>query len=318
MLSGARRDHGVARRAGGLGVPGIETSMSVPEILMVLASALLHASWSAAIKGTRSPLAFNVVQKLGMIAVGLALLPFFELGDLSPRAWAALAATGVAHGLYLWFLGESLERADLTLAYPVIRSTPAFLPFVAVPLLGESLTPIGVSGIFVVVGGIWLVHGEGGLRAVLRMPGVGFAWLTLATTVGYSLTDKAGMAALDAGAWSGPLPPALAWFALLSIAGGFVFLPIALRAVPREDLRHAFRNEWARAAGAVVIGLLGYGLILEAFRTAPASYVVAVRQTSVLFAIAIAIVLLGEHPGSRRIAGAAATVVGVALIAWGG
>ena len=292
--------------------------MSVPEILMVMCSALLHACWSAAIKGTRSPLAFNVVQKVGMVALGLALLPFFDLRDLSPQAWAILAATGVAHGLYLWFLGASLERADLTLAYPIIRSTPAFLPFVAVPLLGDSLTPIGVGGIVVVVGGIWLVHGEGGLRASFRTPGVGFAWLTLGSTVAYSLTDKAGMAALDSGGWSGTLPPALAWFGLLSIAGAFVFLPIALRTVPREELVHAFRNDGLRALGAIAIGLVGYGLILEAYRTAPASYVVAVRQTSVLFALGIAVLFLREQPGGRRIAGAVATVAGVALIAWGG
>ncbi len=292
--------------------------MSVPEILMVLVSALLHAGWSVAIKGTRSPLAFNLVQTAGMALVALALLPFIELGDLSARAWQLIAATGVAHGLYLWFLSASLERADLTLAYPIIRSTPAFLPFVAVPLLGESLTPVGVSGIAVVVSGIWLVHGEGGLRALARMPGVGFAWLTLATTVAYSLTDKAGVAALDAGSWHGALPPALAWFALLSLAGPLVFFPIGLRNVDRHELRRSFRENGARALGAIVIGLVGYGLILEAYRTAPASYVVAIRQTSVLFAVAIAILFLHERPGARRMAGAAATVAGVALIAWGG
>ena len=292
--------------------------MSVPEIVMVLISALLHAGWSATIKGTRSPLAFNVVQKIGMVALGVALLPFFDLGELSPRAWLILAGTGVAHGLYLWFLGAALERADLSLAYPIIRSTPAFLPFIAVPLLGDSLTPIGVAGISVVVSGIWLVHGEGGMRGAFRTPGVGFAWITLGSTVVYSLTDKAGMATLEAGSWSEPLPPALAWFGLLSIAGAFVFLPIAWRAVPREELAHAFRHEGLRALGAVAIGVAGYGLILEAYRTAPASYVVAVRQTSVLFALGIAMLFLGEQPGARRIAGAAATVAGVALIAWGG
>ena len=188
----------------------------------------------------------------------------------------------------------------------------------AVPMLGESLTPIGVAGIVIVVSGIWLVQAEGGLRAALRTPGVGFAWLTLGSTVAYSLTDKAGMATLAGGPWAGPLPPALAWFGLLSIAGAFVFLPIALHSVPREELVHAFRNDGLRALGAVAIGLICYGLILEAYRTAPASYVVAVRQTSVLFAVAIAVLFLRERPGGRRVAGAAATVAGVSLIAWGG
>ena len=46
------------------------------------------------------------------------------------------------------------------------------------------------------------------------------------------------------------------------------------------------------------------------------SYVVAVRQMSVLFAVVLAAVAFGERPDRPRLLGAAATVVGVALIAW--
>ena len=60
--------------------------------------------------------------------------------------------------------------------------------------------------------------------------------------------------------------------------------------------------------------LMSYGLILQAYQTAPASYVVAVRQVSVLFALLFAFVWLRERPDRRRIIGATATVAGVALI----
>ena len=186
-------------------------------------------------------------------------------------------------------------------------------------MLGDALTPLGVVGIAVVVGGVWLVHGgEGGVRAALRTPGVGWAWLTLFSTVGYSLADKAGVSLLSNDAWSGPLPPALGWFALSGIVFPLLFLPIAAHEVPRDVLRASFRRDWPRAAGAVAMSFVGYGSILYAYQTAPASYVVAVRQMSVLFAVGIAMFFLGERPSARRIAGSAATVSGVALIAWGG
>ena len=58
--------------------------------------------------------------------------------------------------------------------------------------------------------------------------------------------------------------------------------------------------------------------ILKALETAPASYTVAVRQSSVLFVIVLGVLQLREN-GRTRILGAAATVVGVGLIAlWGG
>ena len=65
----------------------------------------------------------------------------------------------------------------------------------------------------------------------------------------------------------------------------------------------------------MIASLGSYSLILEAFRTAPASYVVAVRQLSVLFAVLLSAVWLKERPGPRRVLGAAATVLGVLLIA---
>jgi drug/metabolite transporter (DMT)-like permease len=60
---------------------------------------------------------------------------------------------------------------------------------------------------------------------------------------------------------------------------------------------------------------VSYALILQALRTAPVSYVTAVRQTSVLFAVILGTTWLLERPGRLRLIGAAATVAGVALIA---
>jgi drug/metabolite transporter (DMT)-like permease len=55
--------------------------------------------------------------------------------------------------------------------------------------------------------------------------------------------------------------------------------------------------------------------VLQALATAPASYVVAVRQASVLFALLLGVLRLRERPGRPRVLGALATVAGVALIA---
>jgi drug/metabolite transporter (DMT)-like permease len=255
----------------------------------------------------------------------LVTLPFAGLGLLSvdretfsPQLLACAAGTGVSHGLYLYWLSRALARADLTLAYPIVRSTPALLPLVAVPFLGEVPSPLGALGIGVVVSGIWLVHGAGLRMQTLTAPALRYAWLTLLATVGYSLSDKAAMAGLDAGGVQNMLPAALVWYCVLSIGGSAVFLPLALRELPRSELRRSLRSEIRRAVVAVAVSLAGYGLILEAFRLAPASYVVAVRQSSVLFAAWIGVAFLGERPDRGRLAGAAATVAGVALIGFGG
>lgn len=292
--------------------------MSATVIVLVLVSALLHAAWSASIKGSPSPLAFNVTQTLLTVPFAALGLLAIDWQAFTPEVWACALGTGLSHGLYLYWLARALERADLSLAYPIVRSTPALLPLLAVPLLGEVPSLVGALGIAIVVSGIWLVHGAGLEWRTLTAPKLRYAWLTLLATVGYSLSDKAAMTALEASGFRGPLPAAFAWYCVLSLGGSLVFLPLALRRVGREPAERSLRTELGRAGLAVIVGLTGYGLILEAFRVAPASYVVAIRQSSVLFAAWIGVALLGERPDRGRLAGAAATVAGVALIGFGG
>jgi drug/metabolite transporter (DMT)-like permease len=272
--------------------------------------------WSASIKGSAQPLAFNLLQGALSLALLLALLPSFRPQEVPPPVWRLLAATSVVHGFYLYWMSRAFERADLSVAYPIVRSTPALLPFLAFLWLGERVSLGGGLGIAVTVAGVWLVHTQGELRwRALVAPGLGFAYLTLLTTVAYSLLDKRAMALLEAAPWAGPLPRPLAYFALLTAGHTFVYALLAARRVPRAALRDSWRRERGRAALAIAVGFAGYGLILEAYRRAPASYVVAVRQVSVLFAVAISARFLGEQPTRARVAGAFATVVGVALIA---
>ena len=290
---------------------------------MVLASAGLHAVWSSLIKGSADSLAFNALLTLGNAALGATLIVAIGPAAIPGEVLAGAAVTGIPHGLYLYFLSRAFDRGDLSLVYPIVRSTPAFLPLLAVPLLGERISVVAALGIAVVVGGIWTMHGqaaaepsrEGSARRVLRSPGTGFAALALLATLFYSLLDKHNMAVFAAADWDEPLPRAVAYFFLLYVAAATVFLPLALRRLPRGALAATWRLRARHLGLAALAGLAGYGLILEAFRSAPASYVVAVRQTSVVFALVIAVALLGERPTRARILGALATLLGVVLIA---
>jgi drug/metabolite transporter (DMT)-like permease len=285
------------------------------ELILVLASALLHAIWSAWIKGSQNPLAFNLLQAAAACITALMILPLFELAEIPTAVWRLTAVTGIAHGLYFYFMSRAYQEADLSLVYPIIRSTPAFLPLIAVPLLGESISPWGAIGIAVLVAGIWLIQAERNLELrKLRSRGIQFAYLTLAATVAYSLLDKQAMVHFSEARWTGPLPRTIVFYFMLSVANTLVFAPLALRRVPWATLREVARCDGGRALAALAGSLLSYSLILQAFQTAPASYVVAVRQLSVLFALLFAVGWLRERPDRRRIIGATATVAGVALI----
>jgi len=290
--------------------------VTLEALALVLASALLHAWWSVAIKDSRDPLAFNLLQLVAPVGLLALLAPFVSWSEIVPAVWWLLALTGVWHGLYFYWMSRAFEHGDLTLVYPIARSTPAFLPLVAVPLLGESISVGAACGIAIVVAGIWLVGAGSGLsRSAFASPATRFALLTLAAGVGYSLTDKLSMTRLAEASWSSPVPRAFVYAVLLGITGGAVFAPLAIARTRGGVLARARLSDLGRASFASVVSYLGYALVLAALETAPVSYVVAVRQTSVLFALGMGMLWLRETPGRPRVWGAVATVVGVALIA---
>jgi drug/metabolite transporter (DMT)-like permease len=298
--------------------------LSLVDLALVLLSALLHAVWSVSIKQSSDPLAFNWLQCLFSLVWLSAVAVWVPWAAIPREVWLLLALTGPTHALYLYWMSRAYERGDLSLVYPIARSTPAFLPFFAVPLFGESLHPLGALGIAVVVTGMWLVHlgPASAIPGAVREPrafassAARFAYLTLGATVAYSLIDKAAMARLAASEWPTALPRSLAYSLLLYLAHTLFFTPLVLSARGRAALRDAMKIDLARAAVAGAISVIGYALILRALETSLVSYVVAVRQSSVLFAIALGALWLRERPGRPRVIGAFATVFGVALIAW--
>lgn len=296
---------------------------------LVLLSALIHAVWSLTIKGSRDPLAFNLLQAVPLAIVCLVLPFFADLPPLSQRFFWLVTATGLAHAIYLYGLSLAFEAGDLSLVYPIARSAPAFLPLVAVPIAGERITWAGGLGIATVVAGMWAVQAGDArrrsdepaappLRARLTARPVLHAYLALAASVAYGVIDKLLVVEVATGPDRGTLPPAILCFFAVWAGCAVFFVPMALARMRPDALRRAARTEWRTVLLAASIGVVGYSLILKALETDPASYVVAVRQASVFFVLILSVAFLRERPGGLRILGAVATVAGVALIALAG
>ena len=60
--------------------------------------------------------------------------------------------SAILHALYFWTLSKAYEGGDLSLVYPIARgSMPLFVTLLAVLLIHEKLSVLGVSGITLVV-----------------------------------------------------------------------------------------------------------------------------------------------------------------------
>ncbi len=294
---------------------GSETLTSLA-LALVLVSALFHATWNTATKGSDRPTAFLLAMEGVLVLLFSPVLFLFDWSEVPTATWTMLAVSAVAHAFYALWLTRAYTYGDLSLVYPIARSTPALVPLAAVPLFGEAVSIAGAGGIALVLAGMWAVQTDGRLKwSALRSRAARFGYLTLLATVAYSLTDKRGMVAFSAADWAGPAPRALVYLVLLEIAYVPLFAAMALRREGIAPVLQLLRTRLGLVVGGSVCGVVSYGLILEAFRASPVSYVVAVRQTSVLFAVGLGVILLRERPGRVRVLGSLAIVAGVALIA---
>jgi drug/metabolite transporter (DMT)-like permease len=71
---------------------------------------------------------------------------------------------------------------------------------------------------------------------------------------------------------------------------------------------------WRRALLGGVLSYISYGLVLWAMTRASIAGISALRETSVVFAAVIGMVLLGEKAGARRIAGALIVACGALVL----
>ena len=295
-------------------------AMQTPlSIVFVLLSAFFHALWNYYGKASRSPQLFFLW--IGVFTMGVAVLAFALQLPIAPRSvWGYIAASGVIHFFYWVCLSRAYMSGEISYVYPIARSAPGFIPFFAFLFLDERLSVQGLIGIFLIVFSIYLLQQRAGgltfkeLLRYLRRPASVWAFATLGTVVTYSLIDKAGMAKFYAhSAQQHPWQP-VTYFLTESVItmilyGGYILLSSSL-----QEAADIGRREWKKIIVTGLLCMLSYMLILYVYMTESVSYVVALRQSSVIFAVLLGGYLLKESQTKLRFAAAVVMVIGVLLI----
>lgn len=279
---------------------------------LLLAAALMHASWNALLKSDRSDrlATFGVIMTTGTV-MGLCLVPFLPL--IEPAAWKYLALSVAIHVLYYVFLLKAYSYGDLSHTYPIARGLgPLLVALVSGRLVGEYLRPQDIAG--VVLLSIGLVALAIPLKSTVPRPGgrhglaTLFAVLTGVTIAGYIIADGLGVRS------AGPtFEHRLSYIAWLAVVEGPWLLVLAIVLRPRTVWTHLRINWWRGVMGGVVANV-GYGIAIYALVLGPMAHVAALRETSVLFGALMGTLLLGEPFGARRVAAAAVIVSGLVLM----
>ena len=89
-------------------------------VALLLAAALMHATWNAILKSDRSDrlATFGIIMTTGT-AMGLCVVPFVPM--IEPAAWKYLLASVAIHIAYYFFLLKAYSYGDLSHTYPIAR-----------------------------------------------------------------------------------------------------------------------------------------------------------------------------------------------------
>ena len=293
--------------------------MTLTAFALIILAGLIHASWNIAAKKAGGDARFAFFTSALMMFFW-APLGWYLGRDVLPSwgaiEWAFVAASGVLHVVYFVVLLRGYRKADLTVVYPLARgSGPLLSSVVAITVLGEQISALGVAGIAGVVGGVFLIAGGPGLWRASQDPaarkrihkGIVYGLLTGMFIASYTLVDGYAVRVLA----MSPI--------LVDYMGNFVrvalLAPVVVRDLPAA--RVLWQAQWRFALMVAVISPVSYVLVLYAMQEAPISHVAPAREVSMLFAAIIGGHLLGEGDRVARLVGALCIAAGVSALALG-
>ena len=278
--------------------------MDYSDVAICLFSALLHAGWNAAVKANRNPAQAMTAQ---MLLSAVFVLPgFWWTGLPSAAAWPWIAASTATNIVTVLALLRAYELGGFGSVYPVVRAVAVLLvvPMAAV-LTGDRLALGATGGVLILAVALGVLAFDASRDKIVPLSALGWTLAAGAGTAIYILCDargvRAGGSALSYGfAVSITNALAMCW---RQRAAGSPFAQVA--------------GVWKMAVPTACASVASYLLILWVWGHAPIAPSAALRDTSAVFAIVIAVVFLKEIFTRLRIVAVLLAAAAVPLLRLG-
>jgi len=303
--------------------------MTLIAIILVVTSAFMHAGWNLLSKSQRPSTGFFLVASLsGALMLSPSLVVYHDTVAhcIPARVWMLLLTTGFFMALYYTCLAGAYRAGDMSVAYPLARSSPVIVVSVVTLMLGrgDQVSGLCVAGIVLIVGGCFLIplqrFGDMHLRNYMNAT-CGLALLAAVGTSGYSILDDEALRQLRTNPQLtiGNTQMTMIYACLEALSASlWLTVFVAVRRKSRTSLRQVLQ---AQKHHAILTGMaisLTYALVLIslAFVT-NVSYVVGFRQLSIPLGAMAGILVLKEVPHAPRLLGVTIMFIGLMLVAMG-
>jgi drug/metabolite transporter (DMT)-like permease len=276
--------------------------MSPAVVGLVLFAAALHATWNAVLRSGADRLWSVTVMSFATTVVAIPFAVVLPL-PASP-SWPYLLLSSCLQVGYSVFLVYAYGQGELGRVYPIVRgSVPLLVTLGGFLLAGQHPSAVSLLGVVLVALGIMSLA-LGRRRATAKS--VVLAFITGLFVASYVTADGIGVRlAGDPRAYA-------AWIFLIYGA----LMPTTFMAVRGRLALDVLSAETLKALAGGVISLIAYVAVILALALGPIGPISALRETSVIFAVLIGRIFLGEALTMRRLAACAVIAFGASCLGY--
>lgn len=277
--------------------------MPIEIILLLLVAAAMHAVWNGMVKGAQDAVVMACWVYCGSAVALAPLLPFVP--PLPAEGWMILAVHYVLHMFYKYLLVRMYQVGDFSRVFPIARGTaPVLVTLAAIPVAGEVPPPLAMAGVAVICLGLVTFAAEPGALHRASLPSFLLAGAAGLVVSAYTIVDALGVRLEGAG---------LTYFVWLFVGDGIGMAALGLWWRGR-NLWRLMRPHWKIGLTGPLLSIGNFAIVLWVVTFTPIGLVAAVRETSIVIAALIGVVLFKEGFGPRRVLAAGIIVAGVAML----
>lgn len=272
-------------------------------VALVLAAAILHASWNAMAKSGGLPeYSIASYQLVGSLTCAV-LVWFVPIPDRA--SWPYIFVSVVIHNVYYLTLAKSYRSGDLSLVYPLFRGlAPVLVALGAAGFAGEYLSFKAMIGVGLVSFGLIALALFGSKGSRPSTAALKWGLLTSVMIAAYTVVDGSGVRAVE---------NSMSYIIWLFL---FESVPICtwLWLRRRDAWIGYMKSRPAKVVAGGVASSMAYALVIYAMSLGAMALVSSIRETSVIFAAVIGTLFLKEPFGKQRIVAASFVALGVIVI----
>lgn len=269
--------------------------------ILILISVISHAYWNFLVKQADDKEVFVSLCK--MTEAVLFLIPFIILStyygiDLSN--WYYIVGASIFVFLNYYLLTKAYQHLELSIAYPVSRTSTLFIPFIAYLAIGETIDILGAISVITVTLGVFFIHRINNRPSEVRKfvkiiskPTLLYPIFAAFTVAAYTVWDKIAIRNIH------PFIYFYLYTFLVALFFGFkTFITNGSMVI---------RNTWRSSRGQILqvafLNTFTYILVLIALKLSKATYVGALRQLSLIVGLFLGIKYLNESITRLKITG---------------